>query len=93
MSESLEKSTLREVWADQVEAALGVCQLGERVPDVQSYFEHDLQVIRTRIENEVTALHNNEPLCDRVSDITTWSRSQRVVNKFEFWFEAKAHHK
>ena len=72
-----------------VEAALGVCQLADRIPDVQTFFVADLHLIHTRIENEVGTLYHCDPVCNAVSAITNWGTSDRVAPKFDFSFEAQ----
>ena len=93
MKKSLENSEQREMWADMVEAALGVCQVAERVPGVQAFFQTDLQLIRTRMENEVSELYHNETLCDQISEITKWGTTARTAPKFDYAFEAKRDYK
>jgi hypothetical protein len=55
-----QRATLREVigskvevWADQVEATLGLCYLCERVTTIRDCFEGDVEMFRTRLEMDL----------------------------------------
>ena len=82
----LQDSTLRETWADMVEAALGICQIAERVPALDSLFLSDMQLIRTRLENEVLAFYHSPVICDRISDLSLFSRNSRIPPPYDHPF-------
>ncbi len=42
-----------ETWADQVEAAFGLCIVAERVPALRSFCPTDLQLTRETLENSI----------------------------------------
>ena len=63
--------------------------MAERVPEVQAFFVGDLQLIRTRIETELSALYQNEPVFDEVSEATQRGTSPMDAPKFDFSSEAK----
>ena len=50
-----------EVWADQVEATLGLCYLGERIASLREAFEGDLDYFRTRLEMELRGVIDAAP--------------------------------
>ena len=45
-----------EVWADQVEATLGLCYLCERVVTIRDCFDGDVDMFRTRLEMDFQTL-------------------------------------